>query len=600
MFLKWSLLISEIRRRKCDEGKPSCNNCLKSGKVCEGYDIKLSFDVDDSRNSNNKKNAKGETVHGFRGRPRLRESLAKRSLLVSENAIIEDTLSSSTSQGKELNISTTTTSGKEEETGHITSENYPCSNSSNSVLSISELTQNPTCSTTTDEKIENSFTTPDILNEFHKFQDIFPSFVSEADLPPFLDGFNDIPDQILESKDVTKLSYFEENMMLKHFFKRLLPLLDAHPSTPWPQLALKYCDFEVAKSCFISLACIHLYETKGAKEFYRTGMSHINTTMEYLIEYLRDKSLGSMDDGGSLDVDQIIKKLKQQPLEKQRSNFFVILLLIHVHLLFSVLESGRSALVRTFFQLFGAIVKDSTFKAYLENIEESLTLIATLSWFDTITSVVSPDCRLPYCEDSWYGDRNSLISTSQVMGCPGEIFRCISKLCELRKGLKECSIDQVSIKNVFNSMKVELSKYKEYVIFSNETPEDEIILRIKCAHCWAIAVLLNLYRLVKPQEKDILNVLILEFISIYGSMEPTSSHVTQMVWPVFTMACVCQTDYQRNNFRKFIDVLYTNAKMGTIHSIGVIAEECWNTGKSWEDVLSSKEWFGSGIDFLVV
>lgn len=559
--------------------------------------MKLSFDVDDSRNSTSLKlNAKGEAIHGFRGRPRLQESLAKRTKafemaqISSGNSVFEVQENSNADK-----LTTASISATDEHRSGSNAQKVLNANS-NSVLSISELTQNVS---NTNTKGSEDLRNLEDLDEFHIFQDMFPSFVSGEELPALLNGFKDSPNDSNEGKDVTRLSYLEENMMLKHFFKRLLPLLDAHPSTPWPQLALKYCDFEVAKSCFISLSCIHLYETKGAKEFYRTGMTHINNTMEYLIDYLRDKSSGSIGDDG-LDVDQIIKNLKQQPLEKQRSNFFVILLLIHVHLLFSVLESGRSALVRTFFQLFGAIVEDSTFKTYLENIEESSTLIVTLSWFDTITAVVSPDCRLPFCDDTWYGDKNSLVSTSQVMGCPGEIFRCLARLCELKKGLKEGYIDQNRAGKLFQNVKKELLRYREFVLFTADTPEDELVLRLKCAQCWSIAVLLNFYHAVYSQKKGEINGLILEFISVYESMESTSTHVTQMVWPVFTMACACQTNYQRKNFRKFIDVLYRNAKMGTIHTIGVIAEECWETGKSWEEILSGKEWLKSGIDYLVV
>lgn len=541
-----------------------------------------------------KLNSKGELVHGFRGRPRLQESLAKRASKLDLKPDSEPPVSlapppTNIDDVQEHDLS----SGG-------TIKNTLSNSNSNSMLSISDLTHSelvPNEELNSNSKMVNGL---DSINDFHIFQDIFPTFLSEADLPPFINDFNVSPSQTVENKDTTKLSYVEENMMLKHFFKRLLPLLDAHPSTPWPQLALKYCDFEIAKTCFISLACIHLYETKGAKEFYEKGMTHINNTMEYLIDYLRDKSFGSIDDDGRLDVDQIVKNLKLQPLEKQRSNFFVILLLIHVHLLFSVLESGRSALVRTFFQLFSAIVSDSTFKVYLEKIEESSTLIVQLSWFDTITAVVSPDCRLPYCDESWYGDKDSVMSTSQLMGCPGEIFRCISKLCELRKCLKEQSLSSSEIQLFFNSVKDELLKYREFVIIPKESDESDIILRIKCAQCWSIAVLVNFYRLVKPEEKNTIKGLILEFISVYESMESTSPHVTQMVWPVFTIACICETEFQRRSLRSFIDILYTNAKMGTIHTIGVIAEECWSAGKSWEDILSSKEWLLSGIDYLVV
>ncbi|KAK9447070.1 fungal-specific transcription factor domain-containing protein [Limtongia smithiae] len=71
----------KARRRKCDEAKPFCMNCIKNNRQCEGYDLRLSFDVDDSRHvaSGVHFDVKGRPVVGFRRRPRLRESLAARS-----------------------------------------------------------------------------------------------------------------------------------------------------------------------------------------------------------------------------------------------------------------------------------------------------------------------------------------------------------------------------------------------------------------------------------------------------------------------------------------------------------------------------------------
>jgi hypothetical protein len=446
-----------------------------------------------------------------------------------------------------------------------------------------------------------------IFDEFHIFQDLFPSFVEDEGIPSFINtNFPDTPSNSMNdegtlSTNGSKMSDVEENMMLKHFFKRLLPLLDAHPSSPWPQLALKYCDFEIAKSCFIALACIHLYETKGAEEFYRTGMVYVNNTMEYLIDYLRGKSDDSENDDDTLDVPKIISNLKKQPIEKQRSNFFVILLLIHVHFLFSVVESGRSALVRNFSELFSAIVKDFSFKTYLEQIDESSTLIANLSWFDTISAVVSPDCRLPFCEETWYGTKNTPKSTIKLMGCPGEILRTISRFCRLRKEMKETyNVVDFRIEQKFNALKYDLLSYRDYVIFQPEMTDYEYEMGLNCAQCWSLAVLVNLYRLVRPDDKRTQHGMINEFISVYSRMESESPLVTQMIWPIFTMACLSCTDYQRTKLRQFIDTLYSTVKMGTVSSIKSISQQCWETGEEWEEILASKEWLASGIDFLVV
>ncbi|CCH40772.1 hypothetical protein BN7_306 [Wickerhamomyces ciferrii] len=566
---------------------------------------RLSFDVDDSRNSQIlKRNSKGETVHGFRGRPRLKESLAKRASSedcandkLPENKVIKR-------QKKEEHLvqgqreSSLSPSSPESILSAETKLDAELKTSS--MLSIEELTKPDFKKRVTSPK-EFVIDKTGIMDEFQIFQDIFPSFASDSQFQfptSFLSDMEAI--NSINSNENPPLSHFEENMMLKHFFKKLLPILDAHPSSPWPQLALKYCDFEVAKSCFIALSCIHLYETKGATEFYKTGMAHINNTMEYLIDYLKDKS--SIDsEEGIIDIEKIIKKLKKQSLEKQRSNFFVILLLIHVHLLFSVLESGRSALVRTFFELFGGIVKDTTFRLYLEKIEESSALIVGLSWFDTITAVVSADCRLPFCEPSWYGDKDSTVSTFQVMGCPGEIFKVLWQFCEIRQQIKKDLISDTSLQKAFEEMKNKLYSYRDYVVYE-EGPgnEEQNISKLKCTQCWTLATLLNIYKLIRPKDTESITGIVLEFISVYESLNKELPNVTQMVWPIFTIACNCETDFQKLKLTKFIDDLYEKTNMGSITSIKLIAEECWKTGKTSQQILSNKEWYGSGIDFLVV
>ncbi|CDR44424.1 CYFA0S14e02586g1_1 [Cyberlindnera fabianii] len=560
------------RRRKCDEGKPECNNCVKSGRTCEGYGLKLSFDVDDSRNNGKEQvNAKGQVVHGFRGRPRLKESLAKRDSQIMTPVISTDSKDSETTVDK-----VSKSEGKTAVDEHLASlmKDAPKIN---------------------------------IMEEFHIFQDLFPSFLFDSEMPSFISDFNieqpttpktDAEHQLNTDPTTQQLTDIEENMMLKHFFKRLLPLLDAHPSSPWPQLALKYCDFEVAKSCFIALSCIHLYQTRGAQEFFRTGMRHVNNTMEYLIDYLRAKG---DEDADSLVIETIIKNLKKTSLEKQRSNSFVILLLIHVHFLFSVLESGRSALVRNFCELFAAIVKDSSFRSYLDQIDESSTVIANISWFDTIAAVVSPDCRLPYCDETWYGTKNTPKSTTRLMGCPGEIFRCINRFCHLRRDLKQTyNVIDINVEQKFNAIRFDLINYREYVVFQSDDFEYEYDKRLKCAQCWALAVLVNLYKLVRPEDTQSLNGFIDEFISVYSTMESSSPLITQMVWPVFTIGCASKSVHQRNNLKKFMDTLFEQVGMGTVDTMRSIVQECWTTGKEWEEILQGQEWLPAGIDFLVV
>ncbi|KAH3678155.1 hypothetical protein WICMUC_001671 [Wickerhamomyces mucosus] len=621
---------------KCDESKPSCDNCVKSNRVCEGYHVKLSFDVDDSRHKTMKLNSKGQMVHGFRGKPRLKESLAKRLESTSGTSIAVAPQSSSIDQSPMVQPGQSSINNPET-VGHIVG-----ADASILELNLSEISQ-----------------------EFKAFQDRFPAFLSYQEVPAFINNFNEdinnhlfqqqrhqqqlqekqlqqhqrqeqLKDQdkklqsqsnhpimeeklqpLLVEKNSTELlnadgenisNGLEENMILKHFFKVLMPLTDAHPRTPWPQLLMKYCDFEIAKSSFIALACIHLYETKGAQEFYRVGMEHINNTMEHLINYLKDKSLsndgidadrGDNNETTVVNVSNIIKNLKKkQSVEKKRSNVFAILILIHVHLLFGVFESGRSALARTFFELAAAIVTDEEFKPYLYKIDGSSTLIATISWFDTIAAVVSPDCRLSYCDDTRYGDKHSSYSTAKLMGCPGEIFQIIWNICHLRKELKDNNhVINALILNKFEDYKIKLLNFRDYVYKNSDF---SYILMLKCTQCWALSTLLTMFQLIRPLEKDFIKGLVDEFIDSYNSIDRLSPLIAQMIWPVFTVSCSVVNSEQREQMKSILENLYEITNSGAVMTMNQVVKECWNTGRSWEEVLSGEQWLGSGIDLLPV
>lgn len=372
------------------------------------------------------------------------------------------------------------------------------------------------------------------------------------------------------------VSYQEENMMLKHFFKKLLPLLDAHPQSPWPDLALKYCDFDVARSCFISLACIHIYESrKGGNEYYKKGMAHINSTMNYLIKFI--SNLESTEDSEKLN-------------EKKQIQSFVILVLINVHILFAVLEKGRSSLSRFLFKVFGSVCQDSEFYETLMENESKRSLVVVLSWYDTVSAIVSPDCRLPFCNPEWYGSHTDNISTAKMMGCPGEIFRAMARVCFLRhEAYKGLAINE-SVLQEFTNIKQDLLRYRDYVDFNQE----DYTLRLKGAQCWALAVYISLLRVVDA--KSDIKAAVHEFIDVYSSMPSQSPIVTQMVWPVYAVGCECTTEFEQEKLHEFMSTLYETAQMGTLFSLRWVVEQVWELGKTQEEVL--EEWLDKGVDYL--
>ncbi|GME76855.1 unnamed protein product [Ambrosiozyma monospora] len=419
---------------------------------------------------------------------------------------------------------------------------------------------------------------------------------------------------------------------------------------------MRFCSFELAKSCFLSLSSMHLYVNNGENEFYKKGMLHINNTMEYLIKYVKNKdrkqaqgsgskdgSDGNSDEVGSksddedeeigegqdkktdkgeegnnndngkpISVDRILTNLKNESTTRKQTNFFVILLLIFVHLAFAILESGRTALSRLFLKLFASIVKDHTFNSVLSRIDQSQSLICGLSWWDTISALVSPDCRLPFCNVEWLGTKNDQISTAKMTGCPGEIFAILYDICKLRHVLggnntngevvkkPECEISEIDLNCTFENLKARIMNYRDYVPLQLPNNSFTYQDRLKAAQCWSMSAYVKLLEVTQldGDYKNEIDKLVLEFLSVYETLNSQSPIVTQMVWPVLNIGVNCRTPETKFNIIKCMNTLYDTVKMGTITNIIKVTEEVWETGMSLDEILSGKEWLQAGIDFL--
>lgn len=411
-------------------------------------------------------------------------------------------------------------------------------------------------------------------------QDLLDGYANlDNEIIHFIDKANVFDGRVGEVQPATslKVSYQQENMMLKHFFKQLLPLLDGHPQSPWPDLALKYCDFDVARSCFISLACIHIYESrKGGNEFYRTGMAHMNSTMNYLIQCI--SSTREIEGEASNDA--------------QSSNMrtFVILVLMNVHILFAVLEKGQSSLSRYLFKVFGYICRDHD--SLKETSERPLVVV--MSWYDTVCAMVSPDCRLPYGNPEWYGTAADTMSTMEMMGCPGEIFNAMARVCYLRHEIHKGYIsDDALFAEEVEDIKLQLFKYRDYVNFKGT----DYNIRLKGAQCWALAVYVSVLRLFKtPERQKVITAAVNEFIDVYGSMPSHSPTVVQMVWPVYAIGSECISEYERSRLLEFLDKLYETARLGTLRSRRWIVKQVWKQEKPQEEIL--RQWLPKGVDYL--
>lgn len=551
--MKW--LSTNTRHRKCDEAKPFCNNCASAKRTCEGYQKRFVFEVTSLANPQKRKRR-------LLGQGQKAEVLGQENVVTAQIAPAQETPVTPTLVGDATDdLGLASTKGPQLPLSQVLEQFFPNDVSAKDTfdLALEDFTSDvPTPGATTFEH--------ELLLLIGK-SSVFDSETAPAS----------------PAASALSFSHQEENMMLKHFFQRLLPLLDAHPRSPWPQLALRYCDFDVARSCFISLACIHIYESReGGNEFYKRGMAHINQTMSHLIQHI-SKSAAEPPFLGAV---------------RSQIQSFVTLVLVNVHILFAVLDKGQSSLARYLFRVFGAICLDPAVFASLRQDENKTSLVVVLSWYDTVAAIVSPDCRLPFCKPDWFGTRNDVISTVHMMGCPGEIFRALYEVCTLRHEIHQQRLsDGPEFAAAFQKVKLQLATYRDYVVLGDSTKSEDYVLRLKAAQCWSLAVYILLLRLFRTtQRQQAIQSAVLEFIDTYGSMPSASPVVTQMVWPVYAVGCECRTDFERQSLGRYMGTLYKTAQMGTLASLQWVVEQVWRRGSTQEQVLAM--WLADGVDYL--
>lgn len=594
-------LTCKRRRRKCDETKPHCLNCINSNRICEGYAIKFVFDVDSKRKQSCKgglsSTAKMENV----GIP-LHKSVSEPVKPIPESlSPLLNSFPIEPANGDENGLDFK--DDEQFEHAFLSGLDYILGNCDNELLNNLEFDVTPT-----PPKDETFFYSDNLEND---------------------------------KSTMRQLEKKEENFILKHFFEKVIFLLDAHPQNPWPQLMMKFGSMDLAKSCFLSLSSMHLYVNNGGDEFYKNGLLHINNTMEYLIKYVKTsggnqsaKIPNENEDG--LDIKKIISKIKSESNKKKKStDFVVILLLLYVHLLFAILESGRSALARMFLKLAASIASEPMFNEKLQQIEQSQTFLCVISWFDTVSALVSPDCRIPYCDPKWFGESKENISTDKMNGCPVGMFRVLYDLSLYRKEIMLMFDEQqVFLQDIklmhkkLMDLRDRLLHYRDHVLL--ELPHSSpftFIDRLKCAQLWSLAGNLltiqlemhyfknlrfwieqNRSIILKSDSPDSIPLnqiytdratkMVTEFLFVYKTISPSSPIITQMVWPIFYVAVNSCTKENRLQSWAALETLYETVKMGTIKSLMDIVETVWTKGCSIESVLAGPGWLENGIDML--
>ncbi|CCE78582.1 Piso0_000606 [Millerozyma farinosa CBS 7064] len=380
------------------------------------------------------------------------------------------------------------------------------------------------------------------------------------------------------------LGYKEENMFLRHYLEQVVPIADALSNSPWKKLLLHYCDSNVARSCFIALASIHLHKIGAltSDTYYDKSLFHISNVTEHLLGHI---SLGFFIDSNQ----QVINETKCA----------VILLLGYTYIIFMLIDSGRSTTVRRLFAFFSCMFKE---KFQIDNgfpnlyDRELKFLVVLLSWFDTISSIVSPDSRLPHCVPSWFGATDDHVSTIDMMGCPPEIFEILWNICKIKNQIKN-GVPREYFENYATKLTSDIMNYRVYVRERNT--HNGYIVKLKCAQCWAIATYITLLEVLKPQTSSaLIHGLVHEFLDVYKGLNPHTQIVNQIVWPLFVVGYNCITASEREIWLSLIDTLYQVTHTGVIETMRSLIIESWERNVSIETVL--KELMVLHIDFLPV
>lgn len=382
------------------------------------------------------------------------------------------------------------------------------------------------------------------------------------------------------------LSHKEENILLKHFFEEVLPLLDANPAAPWAKLTLSYCKFDVAKNCFLCIASVHLQKRKNHQnqELYTKSVTYLSSIMEVFLKLIGPKNVAA---GMKITSNDAL-------------NSFMILVLIYIFLIYTFIESGISSSARQCFLVFDNIVSGDELLVHMaENTsnEDLISLIAVLSWFDCIAAITSYDCRLPLCQDEWFGSDNSSFSLREIMGCPRQIFVILRAISEIRYKLRRNILtnNSISLRMSYDSLEARIVKYREYVIPGLE--DDNYQCQLKCAQCWAIAAYVSLIRVISYNEVMI-KPLINEFLDVYGTLDQNDRIVTQMIWPLFIVGCECQNNKERLTWLSYIDSLYNITLTGVVSSTKKIVTDIWETQQPVEACIMA--FASENKDFLPV
>ncbi|CUM68459.1 uncharacterized protein PRCAT00006184001 [Priceomyces carsonii] len=265
--------------------------------------------------------------------------------------------------------------------------------------------------------------------------------------------------------------------------------------------------------------------------------------------------------------------------------------------MFSILDSGRSGLLEFFFELISRIGNDYEFSFIIGSVEKAKYLMVTFAWFDTLCSLVSFPPRKVFSNKRLFSatdnEGNNIIET--ISGCPGKIF---SRLVDI-SNLRYCSKNgKAATKFEVDRITKSLLNYRSYLTCAKDK---SYLYKLKAANCWALAGLTVIEKLKQFKDDDlkqeVITGYIFEFIDSYKDLELVELKL-QMAWPVFTLGLESRKMHQRVLFKEFLSFHYSMSKMANVEVMNNILTQSWETGASFEGIMKTKHWSGSGIALI--
>ncbi|KAK9455294.1 fungal-specific transcription factor domain-containing protein [Dipodascopsis uninucleata] len=636
----------KARRRKCDETKPACMNCVKNNRECEGYDIRLSFDVDDSRHhaSGIHFDVKGRPVVGFRRRPRLKESLAARKKESSSLGMTPATPVDVTKPQLSVNPLSSAPTGKELK--FVVQSNFDNSRRSRRRKSQeqdgttkkikAEFTDSSSASSILDSNVSSTsssgLSTPEsaIATNFIKQESDCDDFIEDLTsidniVKPQCEsissgqnsaGMSPQPLSQHASGPSSPEKYVgpgmlwnvnkEEQYLLQYYFTEVAPLLDNKNNAHLAGLAITFCTHELSLSSFLCLAFLHLAKKQNNDSYYAIGLEYHSKTINFLGKVLSSVSFNRDLNGTSFTISPISmipsqRPANQRPAKMERGYSVAALTVIYFLITFEKLDTGRSSTVRSHLAAFASIIKDRELASEVLIAPNGSVLYKIFAWYDILLSACSKDYRSPLITGNYFAPVDQVDDgLESLMGCPTDIMFAISEICQLRHTMKY-NPERLSLADIQNQVSMIETRIRNYSSSNawNGRESYNYVQQVIGSQCWAQAATVFLLRSTgtDPSGRRI-NKSVEEYLKLYYIMQPGSEIDRHMIWPLFVVGCELKVQQDQCKISDRIDNLFNITCCGSFRTLNSILSDVWRKNCSWEEVLSQKEW--EHIDFLAL